>query len=524
DLLIAIQRVEGNGMNESKSKIYTSILSKLYSELGDMSIAKTQVLKEMVTYGCFLSNLDPCSTEATLLNRCLESILLSGQINENTESWKKWCRQIGQSKGNEINMVVEISTTKVHLATLITTMIHENMGLSKLNNNRRMNELLQKMDQLLATNRSYEHSLHVWFLKQFYMCKGIHWIEMVFTHSAIRRHFPLLGKVNSKNVFRLLSARTLCNSDFNPFIGIYGNKNYRDLLHKNITQNFDLPVSCQMIAESLSLIRLSDHSYLEKQLHNLRTYIQTCNKELANQKIFWQIFTLLTSSPRDTQLFYWKHIKDSLDLIVIRLCFHFMAIIPFMKRNPFRFLFEPDSFLVNTDHNPSSDEHLKIRCLHNHSFVINTSLPKNMTCPWKGCGATIVNVSGNRLFSKLGNAINSKSIWFILKRYYTSPQKIEPCGLRPLISTLLRFLYHLLLLLRNEGAPQDGGKIQELMRQNDKNGISNLLLKKIKQDFKKLLSIALHLWIKDFFEKFETWYPQGLTRGDLAEIFEFERK
>ncbi|ETO35963.1 hypothetical protein RFI_01104 [Reticulomyxa filosa] len=204
-----------------------------------------------------------------------------------------------------------------------------------------------------------------------------------------------------------------------------------------------------------------------------------------------------------------------------------------MKRNPFRYLFaESDLFLSNVGHKPSPDEHLKIHyCLNNHPFLIHAPEPQNVTCPWKDCNATITRTCTIKSSLKLKNTIHTKSIWFMLGRYYTSPKKMEPVNLTQLISILLRLLYHLLLLLRNEGVPRDGNKIQELLRQDN---ASKFLWKKIKQDFKRLeiltdlneelLGIALHLWIKDFSEKFETWHPQGLPRGDLAEIYEFEKK
>ncbi|ETN97137.1 hypothetical protein RFI_40394 [Reticulomyxa filosa] len=429
-------------------------------------------------------------------------------------------------------------------------MINEDINVSKLNESQSMHKLLQKMKQLLFSteNCKYTRSLHVWFLKQLYMLKGIHWIEIVFTHPAIQ----LFQQVNPTNVFGLLRKRILRNYSFNPFFGIYGNRDYGDILHKNITQSTflvnDSSPSFRIIAESLSLIYLSDRDYSGMQLQSYFYFLLflkhiEANKFNANKntnisyrpyltpelvkKIFLQIFTHLTSSPRA----YWKSTGDPLDLIVIRLCFHFMSVLPFMKRNPFRFLFD-ELFLSDKDHELDT---LKIHyCSHNHPLLINALVSKDVTCPWKDCGATIFRTSINDSFPKSKNTTDTKSIWSILRRYYTSPKKTEPSGLRPLTSTLLRFLYHLLLLLRSEGVPQDERKIQELMKQNNKQDVFKILLKQIKQDFKsleiqtdlneELLNIALHSWIKHFSENFKTWYPQGLTRGDLTEVYEFEKR
>ncbi|ETO04832.1 hypothetical protein RFI_32564, partial [Reticulomyxa filosa] len=520
DLLTAIKRVERIKEDKDKYGIYTSILSNLYSKIDNISISKMQILKEMLMHECLRGSISLYSTEAVLLNRCLESILLNEQVDKNSESWTKWCNQIRQ---NEIGLIMKISTTKVNLVKLITTMINEDINVSKLNESQSMHKLLQKMKQLLFSteNCKYTRSLHVWFLKQLYMLKGIHWIEIVFTYPAIRQCFKLFRQGNLINVFGLLREREWHNNTFNPFFEIYGNRDYANILNENITQNTfsvnDSSLSFRIIAESLSLIYLSGNNYSEMQLQNLRTHIQQCFTPGPVKRIFLQIFTHLTSSPRDIQSSYWKSTGDPLDLIVIRLCFHFMSVLPFMKRNPFRFLFD-ESELFLFDKGYESDT-LKIHyCSHNHPLLINASVSKDVTCPWKDCDATISRTSINNSFPKSKNTTDTK----------------KPSGLRPLTSTLLRFLYHLLLLLRSEGVPQDERKIQELMKQNNKQDVFKILLKQIKQDFKsleiqtdlneELLNIALHSWIKHFSENFKTWYPQGLTRGDLTEVYEFEKR
>ncbi|ETO02442.1 hypothetical protein RFI_34989, partial [Reticulomyxa filosa] len=200
-----------------------------------------------------------------------------------------------------------------------------------------------------------------------------------------------------------------------------------------------------------------------------------------------------------------------------------MTVLSFMKRNPFRLLFtEPGLFLSdNVGLELDLDSHLKIHyCSHNHPLLINTSESEGITCPLKGCGDTIARTS-----SKLRNARNTKHVWFILWRYYTSPKKAEPDNLKPLTPILLRLLYHLLLFLRNEGVSQNKNKIQELVKQTNKQDTSDFLWKQIKQDFKRLkIQTKLNEELLNFSEKFETWYPQGLACDTLSEIYEFEKK
>ncbi|ETO35962.1 hypothetical protein RFI_01103 [Reticulomyxa filosa] len=278
DLLTTIKRVERIEGNADKYKVYNSILSELYSNVSNIPISEIQILKEMVLYGCqqWYSQSSLCSAKATLLNRCLELMLLDGQVNENSKHLKKWCDHAHQNKENGLELVVKISTVKVALFHLISTMNSRNINIARLEENQTVYELLQKMSQLLITfstvNPQYDRSLHVWFLKQLYIRKGIHWIETIFAHPMIRQHFPLFGQVDPVNVFWLLRERTLCNDTFKPFVGIYGDKRYSSVLHENIVQNSfstdRLPVSFRIIAESLSLIHLSDYDYSHEQLQS----------------------------------------------------------------------------------------------------------------------------------------------------------------------------------------------------------------------------------------------------------------
>ncbi|ETN97444.1 hypothetical protein RFI_40085, partial [Reticulomyxa filosa] len=205
--------------------------------------------------------------------------------------------------------------------------------------------------------------------------------------------------------------------------------------------------------------------------------------------------------------------------------------------NPFQLLLvDSGSFLLaSIEHETVLNEPLKVHyCSNNHALLIDGSddLLKQVKCQINGCEGTIIKTISKKS-TQWKDTIDMKG-WFILKRYHSFPKKTEPSTLKPLTFILVRLLYHLLLFLRNESVPQDTEKIQQLLKQSNKDKVSKYLWKKIKREFKRLqmitnlneelLCVALHLWIKDFHEKFETWYPRGLPNNTLQMIHKFEEK
>ncbi|ETN98433.1 hypothetical protein RFI_39067, partial [Reticulomyxa filosa] len=537
DLLIPIKRVERIEKNADKRKVYISILPKLYSKIGNKLIPKMQLLKEMVSHGYLNNDLALYSDEATRLNRCLELMFLKKKINENSEPWKKLC---DKSNTSDLGCVVKISKVKVDVTKLISTVTNEDIDLSQLEENQSVFNSLEEISKLLldfsSCYKQYERTLYVWFLKQLYVWKGIHWIEIIFTQPDIGMNFPFLGRLKTNNIFLLLRARALHNNSFNPFIGVYGGNTYMDSIQRIMSDKSSVPLnSCsrniyhQIIAQCFPLINSSEH-HLNDQSQNF-----FLSAEVKNE--YKQILQTITNwfSSKDSQTL---SMRDTLDVIVTRLGFHFVSILPFMKQNPFQLLLvDSELFLpISTECETVSNEPLKVYyCSNNHALLIDGSedILKQVKCQINGCGGTIIKTISKKS-NQRKNTIDTKDDWFVLKRYYTSPKKAEPSTLKLLTSILIRLLYHLLLFLRNECIPQDTEKIRKLLKQRNKIEVFTFLRNKIKEEFiklqiitnlnKELLCVALHLWIKDFYEKFEKWYPEGLPNNTLKVVYEFEEK
>ncbi|ETO29349.1 hypothetical protein RFI_07773 [Reticulomyxa filosa] len=525
DLLAAIRRIEKIEENADKRNVYISILQKLYSQIDSRPIFKIQIFKEMMLHGYLNSDLSLHSEEAVLLSRCLELMILNEKIKEDDENWRQLCDEKNTS---DLGFVAKISKVKVGVASLIFKMIDKDIDISQLKENQR---ILEDMSKLLLDfgnlYKQYEHALHVWFLKQLYVMKGMHWIEVTFTHPNIGTQSTFLKKLKTSNIFSLLRARTLRNSSFNPFVGVYGDsifmKNILEIMNKEFAvllknQSLNIPISPRIFAESLTLIHFHD---------GLHAYILVYDPlELQKQKIFWQIFIHWSDFKKSG-----LPIKDTTDIIAITLGFHFVSILPFMKQNPFQLLLtDSESFLPVSI---ASNESLKVHyCSNGHALLIDDESKQQVKCQINDCEASIV-----KTISKESNqrrdTTDTKDDWFVLKRFYAPPKKTESSSLKPLISTLLQLLYHLLLFLRNESIPQDTTKIQQLIGQTNHENVSEYLWKKIKYYLKvlqtltnlneELLCIAIHLWIKDFSKKFEEWYPEGLPSNDSKVVCRFEK-
>ncbi|ETO11432.1 hypothetical protein RFI_25944, partial [Reticulomyxa filosa] len=387
DLLITIKRVERIEKNANKRNVYISILPKLYSKIGNKLIPKMQILKEMVSHGYLNNELALYSDEATRLNRCLEIMLLKKEVNEENKDWKELCDKDDTS---DLGCVVKISKVKVDVTKLISAMIDGDIDLTQVEGNECVFNSLEEMSKLLldfsSCYKQYEHALYVWFLKQLYVRKGFHWIEIIFTPSNTGTKFPFLGKLKRSHVFSLLRPRTLHNNSFNPFIGLYGENACVNNIQHNTDNYSSIPLNSfsrricdQMILQSFLLliyvnpIRIVNTKTYKAQRLNcividllLSSDVQNEHKKVLQTITNW-IFIKgsLTLSMRDT-----------LDVIVTRLGFHFVSILPFMKQNPFQLLLvNSESFLpISTECETVSNESLKVHyCSNNHALLIDGS-------------------------------------------------------------------------------------------------------------------------------------------------------
>ncbi|ETO02236.1 hypothetical protein RFI_35200 [Reticulomyxa filosa] len=390
DLLITIKCVERIEKNADKRKIYISILPKLYSKIGNKLIPKMQILKEMVLHGHLNNNLALYSDEAIRLNRCLELMLLKKKVNEDSKDWKKLC---GKDDTSNLGCVVKISKVKVDVTKLISFMVDGDIDLTQLEENQSIFNLLEEMSKLLlnfsSCYKQYERTLYVWFLKQLYVWKGIHWIEIIFTQLDIGMKYPLFGKLKTNNIFRLLRARTFHDNPFNPFIGVYGDNTYMNdtqyiMHHKSSVplNNCSRNIYHEIIAQLFPLINSSER-HLNDQSQNF-----FLSAEVKNE--YKQILQTITNwfSSKDSQTL---SMRDTLDVIVTRLGFHFVSILPFMKQNPFQLLLvDSELFLpTSTECETVSNEPLKVHyCSNNHVLLIDGSedLLKQVKCQINGCG------------------------------------------------------------------------------------------------------------------------------------------
>ncbi|ETN99486.1 hypothetical protein RFI_37985, partial [Reticulomyxa filosa] len=105
--------------------------------------------------------------------------------------------------------------------------------------------------------------------------------------------------------------------------------------------------------------------------------------------------------------------------------------------------------------------------------------------------------------------------------------------LRRITCTLLRFLIHLPLLLRDFGIAEGCVHLQKLLNKGSKQEVTDFLWKQATGNFNLLcqvtrlneeqLAIALHLFLENFGEWFNDTYPDGFSNvEDAKEIYELE--
>ncbi|ETO08632.1 hypothetical protein RFI_28756 [Reticulomyxa filosa] len=270
DLLAIIKRVEDMPKNSEPQRMYTSLLLNLHEKNKEDTFLQVQLLRDMCIHQCVNNNtLLLHSKDAVLLNRCLEQMLLNADIDDSTiNSWEQYCHDHGHDK---LELVIKISKLKIELTKLIMALINIDINVSSFEQEHDAHNLIERMGALLSSSlalddNSYKYMLHVWFLKQLHMCKGIHWIEVIFTHSKIRQAVPLFSNTVSPNTFGALDPRP-AQDFYNPLLGVYG-KNFMDKVYRIIqqTDTFNLDISCPMLANFLFSANLYNFSFEESQL------------------------------------------------------------------------------------------------------------------------------------------------------------------------------------------------------------------------------------------------------------------
>ncbi|ETO00293.1 hypothetical protein RFI_37154, partial [Reticulomyxa filosa] len=275
DLLAVIKRVESICKDTKQQHTYTTLLRSLYNENKESVILQMQLLRDMCIHQCVNNDtLSLQSKDAVLLNRCLEKILLEENANANNAlitNWAQWCCEQGHDK---FELVIRISQLKTDLSKLIWNLTNTDICMSKVEQGDSAYNLIKQMGELLSSvlipNSLYEHMLHVWFLKQLYVCKGIHWIEILFTQPVIRQAIPPFNKTKFANIFAALDPRPLYCDFYNPLVGAYG-PHSMDKIHSILMNERYRPALknlCPILVDSLSLINLCGLTYTEPQLNS----------------------------------------------------------------------------------------------------------------------------------------------------------------------------------------------------------------------------------------------------------------
>ncbi|ETO01791.1 hypothetical protein RFI_35648 [Reticulomyxa filosa] len=218
-----------------KQQVYRSAITELFRNVQDlMSGARNeidqirlQILEELIQnqWEDEIPALD--SNEAVLFNRALERMHIS----------------TSDIKYNGSNKVIhDISELKAKLFKCINSILSvtNTLTISEMENSIDLHMIMQQASQLLTyfdqTNKYYQHSLHIWFLKQFYVTKGMGWTQIFFTSEMIRTNYPIFVQPQMSDVFSVLKYQPPNLPSTDPFIGIYGDKytNFRDTLLKGI--------------------------------------------------------------------------------------------------------------------------------------------------------------------------------------------------------------------------------------------------------------------------------------------------
>ncbi|ETO35632.1 ring finger protein [Reticulomyxa filosa] len=516
----------------------------------ERDIIKLQRLEEMVRNQWITEDFNILSFESILLNRVFEHVfmnstdplLLDNKLITNNDT------------------IQTISKIKVMLIKHIYWMA-EHVRPSEIENNHGLFEALGNVTPLLTyfddRNERYQHSLHVWFLKQFYVLKGMDWTRSVFTHPTIHDNCHVF--VTNYSDFKKQLLTGLETGAFNL--------NYNGD-HKNF-----IP----LLVCSLTIVNLSDFkeyvyiylfffvngAFLGKDLQNYLLERKVLQSEVETN--FCKAMMSLRRSP-SAEAYRLERMQDSLDVIMARLCFHFLGILQTMNKNPFRMLLEdPEAFLsgylpampddllaplARALRDNSDGQSFTVRyCPNGHPFFINgCGHPvEKIVCRVDGCGAVVgdpSHVAADTGFkerevpkgkTKRRYLLDGSKEELAVADYYWTYQMMTMIRyLQQIPCTLLRLLIHLPLLIRDASTVNGCPKIQRLVKKGNQKTTTEflrnqakgnfLLLGKLVQLNEEQLCIALHDLLVDFGKSFNEWYPQGLTDISLSATYELERK
>ncbi|ETO05190.1 hypothetical protein RFI_32211 [Reticulomyxa filosa] len=571
DMLAIVRHIEKLDTPD-KQEIYRSVLLEFFDNSQDLvSDAKNesnqirlQILEELVQNQWENKTFELASHEAVLLNRVLERIYID----------------VPNLKYNGPNQTIDdVSNLKAKLFQCINSIlsITKTLIISQMKDNQELNVVMWQASQLLThfnqTNERYQHSLHIWFLKEFYVAKGINWTKTFFTNEAICAKYPVFSHPQMSDVFSVLKYQSPDILPADLFINIYGDKyvKFRNELLQGIKSgdidpqyNGNKSDFILLLAAALSLPNLCDTfspNFESKRLYKVRDYLMRCNvlKSDVEQNFVKVLLSEKLPSTASSLRLTWNTASDS---FIPRLCFHFLGVLQIMNKNPFRALIINPKIYVN-GHLPTMPENLLISmirvmkssgqdgdsftvryCPNMHPFIISKCghPTEKVICAMDGCGQEIGNTTHRKASTGLkqleipkGYVLDgSDEELSIGDSFWRYEEMIEVRKINEVACTLMRLLIHLSLLIRNAAVVGGCKQLQELLHKKDATEVTKFLQKQAIGYFRllgkitslndELLSVALHQILDGLPQTFNEWYPNGLNGTDLTTTYEFEKK
>ncbi|ETO16154.1 hypothetical protein RFI_21203, partial [Reticulomyxa filosa] len=558
DVLTTVKKLEKLD-TPNKKTVYCSVITDIFHKAHDLTPGvqnvtdkiRLQILEELVQNQWDNETFALDTHEAVLLNRILERIYMDTPNFE--------YKGLNQDIAN-------ISNVKAKLFQCIDSIlsITKTLKMSEMKDNQELDVMISQASQFLThfdqSNKCYQRSLHIWFLKQFYIAKGMGWTQMLFTNETIREKYPIFVNPQMSDVFSKFKCLPSNRPSTDPFIGIYKD-DYINFKERISSGNLDIQYS----GNKKDLFH-----YIE-----VKEYLLQCN--VLNSDVEQNFVKMLLSEELDPTASSLRLTYDSgtSDAFISRLCFHFLGTLQMMHRsykfyfcifkkteNPFRVLILNPEEYVN-GYLPAMPENLLMNiirvmktgkrdgdtftvryCPNMHPFIISGCghPTEKIICAADGCGKEIgdtTHASQNTGLKQLeipkGYILDGSdeelSVGDSFWRYEANTQirKITevPC-------TLIRLLIHLALLIRNAAVPEGCKQLQKLLQKTDAAEVTKFLQKQAIGYFRllgqitrlndEILSVALHQLLNDLPQKFNQWYPNGLNGTDLTITYNFESK
>ncbi|ETO17713.1 hypothetical protein RFI_19603 [Reticulomyxa filosa] len=553
----------------NKKIVYRSVITDIFHNAHELTQSvqhatdkiRLQILEELVLNQWNDDTFGLDTYKAVLLNRVLERIYMN-TLNVEYNGSNQNISNISSIKTRLFQCIDSIlSITKTHY-------------ISEIENSHELHAIMHQTSKLLThfnkSNKCYQRSLHIWFLKQFYVTKGMGWTQMLFTNKAIRTNYLIFADPKMSDVFSVFKYLPPNLPSTDPFIGIYRDTytNFKDKLLQGINSgNVDVQYNgnksdfIPLLSAALSLSNLYGIAF-NANFKNVKDYLLQCN--VLNSDIEQNFVKVLLSEqlPPTASGLRLTYDSDASNAYIPRLCFHFLGTLQIMNKNPFQVLILNPEIYMN-GHLPAMPENLLMNvirimkkekrngdtftvryCPNMHPFVINQCghPTERVICAVDGCGKEIGdtthrsrNTGLKQLEIPKGYILDGSdeelSVGDSFWRYEGDTQIRR---ITEVTCTLIRLLIHLALLIRNAAVPEGCKKLQKLLQKTDTAEVTKFLQKQAIGYFRllgkitclndELLAMALHQLLNALPQTFNQRYPNGLDGTDLTTTYKFETK